>query len=230
MILFSRLGVSDSLQLVGRFSNLKQFSGSVPGKTDFSRILIFVPPDFFRGFSRRILSPQFGGKVPRTTLQENPRQNPPKFMQQKSPTHFCRGAGPTVFAKAKQRQKFESGVSLSLHLHCLQITRHLSLCLSSCLFFSCSLVSLSLSLSLTHSLSLSLLSLSLSLSLALSLSLSRLVPSKTCDCSFLACVRAYFQCCVCYLYLSLSLSLLCFRAYALTRIERGIYLSLAPRN
>ena len=34
------------------------------------------------------------GKVPRKVLQENPRQNPPKFLQQKSPTHFCRGAGP----------------------------------------------------------------------------------------------------------------------------------------
>ena len=34
-------------------------------------------------------------KVPRKILQENPRQNPPKLTQQKSPTHFCRGAGPT---------------------------------------------------------------------------------------------------------------------------------------
>ena len=30
----------------------------------------------------------------RKILQENPRQNPPKFILQKSPTHFCRGAGP----------------------------------------------------------------------------------------------------------------------------------------
>ena len=27
------------------------------------------------------------GKVPRKILQENPRKNPPKFIQQKSPTH-----------------------------------------------------------------------------------------------------------------------------------------------
>ena len=79
-----------------RLARRINFLGSVPGRTDFSRIFIFVPPDFFRGFSRRIFSPHFcGEKVPRKILQENPRQNPPKFIQQKSPTHFCRGAGPT---------------------------------------------------------------------------------------------------------------------------------------
>ena len=30
----------------------------------------------------------------RKILQENPRQNPPKSARQKSPTRFCRGAGP----------------------------------------------------------------------------------------------------------------------------------------
>ena len=56
----------------------------------------FWAAGFFRGFCRRIFSPHFcGEKVPRKILQENPRQNPPKFIQQKSPTHFCRGAGPT---------------------------------------------------------------------------------------------------------------------------------------
>ena len=55
----------------------------------------FRAAGFFRGFSRRIFSPHFcGEKVPRKILQENPRQNPPKLIQQKSPTHFCRGAGP----------------------------------------------------------------------------------------------------------------------------------------
>ena len=40
---------------------------------------------FFRGFSRRIFSPHFvWEKVPRKILQENPRENPPKFIQQKS--------------------------------------------------------------------------------------------------------------------------------------------------
>ena len=49
----------------------------------FSRIF---SPDFFSSF--------LWEKVPKTILQENPRENPPKFIQQKSPTHFCRGAGP----------------------------------------------------------------------------------------------------------------------------------------
>ena len=49
-------------------------------------------------------------KVPREILQENPQQNPPKFIQQKSLTHFCRGAGPRSFSaenaeKTKKRQK-----------------------------------------------------------------------------------------------------------------------------
>ena len=64
----------------------KSFLGSVFGSTDFSRIFIFGPPDFFSSF--------LWEKVPRKILQENPRQNPPKFIQQKSPTtSFCRGSG-----------------------------------------------------------------------------------------------------------------------------------------
>ena len=55
----------------------------------------FWAAGFSRGFCPRIFPPHFcGKKVPRKILQENPRQNPPKFIQQKSPTHFCRGAGP----------------------------------------------------------------------------------------------------------------------------------------
>ena len=53
--------------------------------TDF----YFRAAGFFRGFSRRMFSPYFcGEKVPTKILQENPRQNPPKIIQQKSPTHF----------------------------------------------------------------------------------------------------------------------------------------------
>ena len=39
-------------------------------------------------------------KAPRKILQENLWQNPPKLMQQKSPTHSCRGAGPKKKALA----------------------------------------------------------------------------------------------------------------------------------
>ena len=41
---------------------LNGFLGSVFGRTDFSRTFIFGPPDFFRGFSRRIISPRSCGK------------------------------------------------------------------------------------------------------------------------------------------------------------------------
>ena len=51
---------------------------------------VFEPPDFFRGFCRRIFSPGFcGKKVPRKILlQENPRQNPPKIILQ-NPRHIA---------------------------------------------------------------------------------------------------------------------------------------------
>ena len=65
-------------------------------KKIFSRIF---SPDFFSSF--------LWEKVPRKILQENPRQNPPKLIQQKSPTHFCRGSGPTE--RAIQLHKFGDG-------------------------------------------------------------------------------------------------------------------------
>ena len=83
-----------------------EFLGSGFGRTDFSRSFYFWAAGFFRGFSRRIFSPHFcGKKVPRKILQENPRKNPPKFIQQKSsdtflqPTQFCRMAGARVFSQ-----------------------------------------------------------------------------------------------------------------------------------
>ena len=72
--------------------------------TDF----YFRAAGFCRGFCRRTFSPRFCGeqKVPRKILQENPRQNPPKSIQQKSPTHFCRGAGPRFGPPWNQRNPF----------------------------------------------------------------------------------------------------------------------------
>ena len=49
-------------QKVKRIRRLSDLLGPVLGRTDFSRIFIFGPPDFFRGFCRRIFSPQFCGK------------------------------------------------------------------------------------------------------------------------------------------------------------------------
>ena len=67
--------------------------GSVFGRTDSSRIFIFGLPDLVAGF----FSPDFCGE---NCAQKNPPgkspANPPKFTPQKSPTHFCRGAGPNV--------------------------------------------------------------------------------------------------------------------------------------
>ena len=71
------------------------FLGSVSGRTEFLRILFLS-----RRISSRILSPDLFSsflweKLPRKILHEIPQQNPPKFVQQKSPTTFCRGAGPS---------------------------------------------------------------------------------------------------------------------------------------
>ena len=48
----------------------------------------FWTAGFFRGFCRRIFFSFLWEKVPRKILQENPRQNPPKFIQQKSSDTF----------------------------------------------------------------------------------------------------------------------------------------------
>ena len=64
-----------------------------------SDFIIFGPLDFFMDFvAGFFLLIFFVGKVPRKILQENPRQNPPKFIQQKSPTHFCRGPGQHIYS------------------------------------------------------------------------------------------------------------------------------------
>ena len=58
-------------------------------------LFIFELPGFFRGFYRQISSPRFcGKKCAEKPSRKKPRQNRPKFIQQKSPTHFCRVAGP----------------------------------------------------------------------------------------------------------------------------------------
>ena len=69
---------------------------SVFGRTDFSRVVFFEPPDFVADFVAGFFLLIFVGKVPRKILQENPRQYPPNFIQQKSPTIFCRGARPRI--------------------------------------------------------------------------------------------------------------------------------------
>ena len=76
---------------------------------DFSRIFIFGPPDFFRGFSRRIYFFSFlWEKCPEKSSRKIPGKileilYPRNFIQQKSPTHFCRGARPKDFWFLKTR-------------------------------------------------------------------------------------------------------------------------------
>ena len=61
-------------------------------KNGFFADFYFWAAGFFRGFSRWIFSQFCVERVPRKMLQEDPRPNPPKFIRQKSPIHFCRGA------------------------------------------------------------------------------------------------------------------------------------------
>ena len=72
-------------------SHRAQKLGSDIGRTDFLWIFIFEPPDFVAG----CFFPHFRGrKCPENPPGKSPA-NPPKVIQQKSPTHFCRGTGPT---------------------------------------------------------------------------------------------------------------------------------------
>ena len=89
--------------------------GPVHGRMDFSRIFIFEPPDFFADFfSSDFFSSFFVGKSAQKNPPRKSWENPPKFIQQKSPTHFCRGAGPTklenrendIFGVKKKKQPF----------------------------------------------------------------------------------------------------------------------------
>ena len=64
------------------------------GRTDFSRIFIFGPPNFFRGFSRRIFSPHFfGKKCPEKSSRKIPGKTLQNLYNKNPPTHFCRLAG-----------------------------------------------------------------------------------------------------------------------------------------
>ena len=88
--------------------------GSVFGRTHFSQIFIFGAPDFSADFLARFFLLILWEKVPRKILQENhPRQNPPKIIRQKSPTHFCRGAGPRISEAKIYRYRGRSVINLN---------------------------------------------------------------------------------------------------------------------
>ena len=83
----------------------------------------FEPPDIF---SPILLPNSFSSilweKVPRKILQDNPRQNPPKIIQQNSPTIFCRGATPKSIIKSLRVCSifFELSVANGLSSVCYQ--------------------------------------------------------------------------------------------------------------
>ena len=108
-----------------------QILGPVFGRTDSSRSFIFGQLDFFADFVVGFSLLIFVRTVPRKVLQENPRRNPPKFTQQKSPTHIsaqrpgqqmspihlCRQAGPSVLVTCVCAvEKVEGPKQLALHI------------------------------------------------------------------------------------------------------------------
>ena len=62
--------------------------GSVFGRTDFSRIFIFGPPDFFADFLAGFFLLIFVGKSGQKNPPGKSPGNPPKFIQQKSSNTF----------------------------------------------------------------------------------------------------------------------------------------------
>ena len=83
---------------------IRHLLGSVFGRTDFSRIFIFWPPDFFADFVAGFLFFIFVGK----SAQKNPPGKSPakssKIFTTKIPDTFCRGAVPT-FERRRFSQK-----------------------------------------------------------------------------------------------------------------------------
>ena len=80
----------------------------------------FCATGFFRGFSRRFFSPRFcGEKVLRKILQENPRENPPKFIQPKSSdTRLQIGRG-NLFSLYFSKKKRANRAEKDLDYQCL---------------------------------------------------------------------------------------------------------------
>ena len=76
--------------------------GPMFGRTDFFAVFLGGRRIFSRTLSPDLISSFLWQKVPRKILQENPRQDPQKIIQQKSPTRFCRGAGPKMSATERK--------------------------------------------------------------------------------------------------------------------------------
>ena len=94
----------------------RSFLGSGFGRTDFSRIFIFGPLDFFADFLAGLLSPQFFGK--KCPEKKTSRKIPAKILQnlynKNPPTHFCRLAG-TKFLLQPCHYVYEGGCEHIVH-------------------------------------------------------------------------------------------------------------------
>ena len=73
--------VRAALRITNCIAIQPQLLGSDFGRADFSRIFLFEPPDFFRGFCGRIFSPHFCGK----SAQKNPPGKSPAKSFRKIP-------------------------------------------------------------------------------------------------------------------------------------------------
>ena len=81
--------------------------GSVFGRTNFLRIFLHGPPDFFADFAAGSFSPHFcGEKVPGKILQESAQENPTKFYT-KNPRHIS-AEGPGQYTNQKNSRKLRS--------------------------------------------------------------------------------------------------------------------------
>ena len=100
--------------------------GSDFGRTDFSRNVL-GPPDFFADFVAKFFLLIFvGRKCPEKSSRKiRSRLNPPKFTQQKSPTHFCRGAGPRFRQKNVYVLKVFVPFALAIEVGLLGLLCHL---------------------------------------------------------------------------------------------------------
>ena len=83
--------------------------GSGFGRTNFRGFLFLGRRIFLRVFSPDFFSSFLWEKVPRKILQENPRENPPKCIQQKSSDTFLRiGRGKEYGTPARTTNMFFS--------------------------------------------------------------------------------------------------------------------------
>ena len=84
----------------------KCFFRSGFGRTDFSRIFIFWPPDFFADFLAGFFSHFCGKKCPEKSSRKIPAKILQNLYNKNPPTHFCRMAGASFWRSIHQKTMF----------------------------------------------------------------------------------------------------------------------------